>query len=191
VKYLVRIGWVILVGIGLMLGAGFYLSPQDKLRSSDAIVVISGGETAERVNEGVELYWAGWAPLLIMSGAARDEGPSNAAAMRKLAITAGVPADKIILDEEARDTISNAQNVRALIGDHGIGSIILVTSPYHQRRALVAFRHFLGSGFPIVNHSSTDSAWRKNGWWTNAWARHLTWTELTKVTYLSFAFPRT
>ena len=173
---------------GLILAVGFYLSPQNQLSHANAIVVISGGETQERVAEGVKLFQQDWAPLMIMSGAARDEGISNAVTMQRLAVASGVPADKILLEEEARDTVGNAKNVRNLVGEHGIGSIILVTSPYHQRRAMLTFRHFLGGSFPIINHSSTDSAWRKNGWWTNPWARQLTWTELQKIAYLPLLF---
>ena len=187
-KHLVRLGWLVTIIVGLTLTIGFFLSPQDQLSHADAIVVISGGETQERVAEGVRLFQQDWAPLMIMSGAARDEGVSNAATMQRLAIASGVPADKILLEEEARNTFGNAKNVRNLVGEHGISSIILVTSPYHQHRAALTFRHFLGANFPIINHSATDSAWRKNGWWLDAWARHLTWTELQKIAYLPLLF---
>ena len=181
---------MVAVGAGLMVAVGFYLSPQDTLKPADAIVVISAGETGERVEEGVKLYRDRWAPVMIMSGAARDEGVSNAAAMRQLAVAAGVPEASIILEEVARDTIGNAQNVQALVAEHNLRSIILVTSPYHQRRALITFQQFLGKDFPIINHSATDSAWRKNGWWLSPWTRHLTWGELGKTAYLTLLFPK-
>lgn len=187
-KHLKRLAIAIIVLAGLIVSVGFYLSPQSPLRLADAIVVISGGETDQRVAEGVELFQQNWAPVMIMSGAARDEGISNAAAMQQMAVKLGVSVDKILLDEEARDTLDNAKNVRSLIQVHGIKSIILVTSPYHQRRALLTFRHFLGDEFTIINHSAADSAWRKNGWWLSSWARHLTWTELSKILFLPVIF---
>jgi uncharacterized SAM-binding protein YcdF (DUF218 family) len=174
-----------------MVGVGFFLSPQDPLAPSDAIVVVSGGETNQRVAEGVKLYQAKWAPVLIMSGAARDAKASNAAAMKRMAVAAGVPADKIITEEKSMNTFENAQYVREIIEQHKFNQLILVTSPYHQRRAALVFGKAL-QGLPvkIINHSSVDSAWRKNGWWLDSWARSLTGSEIEKIIYtLVVPFP--
>jgi len=183
-KYITIAAVCVLVGLGLIAGVGFYLSPQNELQLADAIVVISGGETDQRIKEGVELYHAGWSDLLIVSGAARDEGVSNAHAMKQIAVSLNVPIDDIIVEEEAQTTVGNAQHIRNIVSDLGMESLILVTSPYHQRRAYLTFRYFLGSDFEMINHSASDSAWRKNGWWKDAWARHLTISELQKLIYL-------
>jgi len=175
--------------VGGFVGIGFFLSPQDELEKADAIVVISGGETKQRVTEAVDLFKTGWSPLLIMSGAARDEKVSNAEAMQQIAVSLGVPKEKIITEEEAENTLDNAKFVRDIIKDQKFTKIILVTSPYHQRRAYLAFTKAL-QGLPvkIINHSSTDSIWRKNGWWQDDWARYLTWSELQKTIY-TWALP--
>lgn len=170
--------------IGLVIGSGFYLSPQDSLVKADAIVVVSGGETDLRVEEGVKLYFEDWAPLIIMSGAARDEGISNAFTMKELAVARGVPAEKVLIEEEAETTVENAQYVREIIFTNKIESFILVTSPYHQRRAYISFSAFLDGNIGIINHSAEDSAWRKNGWWQESWSRYLTFSELQKIVYL-------
>lgn len=187
-KYLIALVGILAIVAGVIVGSGFYLSPQDKLTKADAIVVISGGETDLRVKEGVKLYQAGWAPLLIMSGAARDLGESNAEAMRRLAIKLGAPEDKILVEKEARNTFDNARFTRELMTAHQIDSIILVTSPYHQRRAFITFNHFLGGEVSIINRSAADSAWRKNGWWQDDWARKITASELQKIVYLLVFF---
>ena len=165
-------------------GAGFFLSPQNPLEKADAIVAISGGETHQRVAEAVELFKQGWAPLLIMSGAARDEGISNATSMKLIAISLGVPKEKVLTEEAATSTLDNAKFVRDIIKNQKFTKIILVTSPYHQRPASLAFAKYL-KGLPvkIINHSSTDSMWRKNGWWQDDWARYLTLSELQKIIY--------
>lgn len=175
---------VIVLALGFVFGAGFFLSPQDKLELSDAIVVISGGETELRVAEGVKLFNEGWAPTIIMSGAARDEGPSNAAAMKRLAQSSGVPASSILVEEESSTTFENAHNTAEIIEQERFSQIILVTSPYHQRRAHLVFTKALTNHpVTIINHSALDSAWRKNGWWRNEWARSLTFSELGKTLY--------
>lgn len=172
-----------------VIGAGFFLSPQNELEKADAIVTISGGETRQRVAEAVNLFEKGWAPLLIMSGAARDEGVSNATSMKQIAISLGVPKNKILVEEAAVSTLDNAKFVRDIIKDKKFTKIILVTSPYHQRRAYLAFNKALENlPVKIINHSSTDSIWRKNGWWQDDWARYLTLSELKKTIY-TWALP--
>ena len=187
-RYLAVLLVVATLGFIGMLSVGFFLSPQDVLKPADAIVVISGGETTERVREGVQLYQAGWAPTIVMSGAARDEGVSNAVAMKQIAIELGVPDQQIIIEEQSQTTLENARFIQSLLEQHTIRSIILVTSPYHQRRAYMSFRYFLGTDFIIMNHSAADSIWRKNGWWRTGWGQHLTWSELQKVLYLPILF---
>jgi len=182
---------IIVLSVAAIVGVGFYLSPQDALSNSDAIVVVSGGETSQRVAEGVKLYKADWAEVLIMSGAARDSLDSNAAAMKRMAVNSGVPKETIITEEKSMNTFENAAYVREIIEQNKFNRLILVTSPYHQRRAALVFAKAL-KGLPvkIINHSSLDSAWRKNGWWLDAWARVLTWSEVKKVVYtLVVPFP--
>jgi uncharacterized SAM-binding protein YcdF (DUF218 family) len=172
------------IGAIVFFGVGYYLSPQNPLAKSDAIVAISGGETDARTREAVDLYKAGWAPYLVFSGAAADpSGPSNAKAMAVIAEDSGVPPSAILLDETSATTRENAANVAKLIDEQSLKSIILVTSPYHQRRAEIAFHRALGAGYPIVNHSSYDQRWRRSHWWASRYSIDITISELQKVGY--------
>jgi uncharacterized SAM-binding protein YcdF (DUF218 family) len=138
---------------------------------ADAIVAVSGGDTPARTDEAIKLYLDGWAPTLVFSGAALDTtGPSNAEAMKRQALAAGVPESAILTDSESRDTAQNASRTFRLLEDKK--RIILVTSPYHQHRASLEFEHVFGQGVDIVNHpTSTDRMWPEtwyltaNGWW--------------------------
>ncbi len=169
---------------GLLFGLGYYLSPQDDLAKADAIVAISGGDTTARTTEAVKLYQEGWAPHLIFSGAALDpNSPSNAAAMAHEAAGLGVPTSAILLDEAAANTRQNASGVAAIAQHQGYHSIILVTSPYHQRRASITFHRALGPHVAIINHSSVDNDWRRSHWWATPYSRDLTLSELQKVVY--------
>ena len=165
-------------------GLGFYLSPQSPLSKADAIVAISGGDTDARTAEAVSLYHAGLASKVIFSGAALDSNsPSNAKVMATAAEAQGVPAADISLDETATNTRENATNVASIIAAQHDTSIILVTSPYHQRRAYIVFRRQLGRSFPIINHSSVDQGWRRSDWWATSASRSLTLSELQKVVF--------
>lgn len=173
---------VVFLAALLLLGVGFYLSPQDTLEPVEAIVVISGGDTTRRVAAGVSLFRGKYAPKLIFSGAAR-EGKSNAAVMAELASAAGVPPERMYLEERARNTLENAKFTAELLRQLKVHSIILVTSPYHQRRALTAFRKELGNDFPILNHSAIDEDWRKKSWWKNPSTFFFTLAELQKTIF--------
>jgi uncharacterized SAM-binding protein YcdF (DUF218 family) len=160
-----------------------YLSPQDTLAKADLIVVISGGDTDSRISEGVKLYLQKWAPKILFSGAAAEGDVSNALAMKRIAVSKGVPAEDILIEEDSKTTTENADFSAKIIHDNGLKSIILVTSPYHQRRAYSEFRRVLGKDFTIVNHSAKDETWAKKSWWDNANARFLTFTEIMKNFY--------
>lgn len=179
--------FTVLVSVVLVVaffGLGFYLSPQGTVAKADVIVAISGGETKARTKEAVKLYTDGWSDHIIFSGAALDpNSPSNAETMARTAIDLGVPASAITLDETAANTRQNAAGVAKVVRDQGYRSIILVTSPYHQRRADITFRRALGSGVGIINHSSYDQNWRRLHWWATSYSRNLTISEIQKVAY--------
>ncbi len=165
------------------LAISFYLSPQNELKKTDAIVVISGGDTDARVSEGVKLYLQKWAPKIIFSGAAASGDVSNALAMKRIAIRKGVESESILIEEDSKTTNQNAEYVSELIKTNDIKSIILITSPYHQRRAFSDFKTVLGKDFVIINHSAKDQTWAKKNWWENANARFLTFGEILKNFY--------
>jgi uncharacterized SAM-binding protein YcdF (DUF218 family) len=178
-------GVVLLIAVGL-LGPGLLLdTPQPPPRPSDAIVVISGDEQMARFQEGVNLYERGLGRYVVFSGAAFDNGTSNADVMRALALRRGVPAAAILEEPLGEDTWGNAVYTREVLDGHGLRSAILVTSPYHARRAKLTFdAAYAGSGIQLTVHAAPDSQWRKLSWWQQPETRHLTFTELQKLAYI-------
>lgn len=177
---------ILAVTLGL-LGPGFILdTPQPAPQASDAIVVISGDEQMARFAEGVNLYRQGLGHFLVFSGAAFDNGTSNADVMRSLAIARGVPESAILEEPQGEDTWGNAVYTREVLEEHDLQSAILVTSPYHLRRAQVTFdAAYAGSGIQVMVHAAPDSQWRKLSWWQQADTRRLTFTELQKLGYIA------
>ena len=174
---------VVVLAVVFLAGAALYLSPQDKLEKTDCIVVISGGDTDARLAEGIKLYNEKYAPKVLFSGAAAEGTVSNVSAMKNIAIRNGLPAGDILIEENSKTTEENAEYTGKIIRAANFHSIILVTSPYHQRRAYEAFRQALGRDFKIINHSATDRTWRKADWWDNSQARILTIGEILKNLY--------
>lgn len=154
---------------------------------ADAIVAISGGDTDARAREAIDLYHQGWAPAIIFSGAAQDKtGASNASAMAQQAIASRVPPSAILLDEASVNTADNASQVRPIVLQRGFKRLILVTSPYHQRRASIEFERRVGDIATIINHPTrTDRFWDERRWWTTPLGLWLGVSELVKVIVVS------
>lgn len=176
---------IICLIVALPLFIGWYLSPQDILKKVDVIVVVSGGDNNARIEKGVQLYKEAWAPVLMYSGAAAEGDVSNAMAMRNISAKMGVPKEDIIIEEDSKTTLENAQFSAEIIKEKGYKSMILVTSPYHQRRTYELFKKELPN-VEIINQSALDENWRKKGWWENNVGRFLTLGELGKI-FINYA----
>lgn len=154
--------------------------------TADAIVVISGGDTVARTNEAISLYKKGWAPVIIFSGAAADKsGPSNARAMQMQAVEAGVAGGNTLIEELSTTTNENADYVMKMVKSNGYKSIILVTSAYHERRALLQFEHFATVSntqkISIRPHPvPEDKDWNRF-WWLTPWGWNLAINEMVKA----------
>jgi len=177
--------FILLIFLAIIVGLGWYLAPNDPLEKSDYIIAISGGDTAARADEAIELYEDGYAPLIIFAGGALDpSSPSNAAIMKRRAERAGVPSYAVSIEEASQDTAQNANNVAMLFeGEEPPERIILVTSPYHQRRAFILFEQ----AFPdteIINHPAADQTWRRSLWWVDPKGWYLTISETIKTVYV-------
>lgn len=146
----------------------------------DAAIAISGGDTNARTDTAIELYKYGWTDTLIFSGAAKDKtGPSNAAVMKGRAIEAGVPESAIIIDEFSESTKQNSVNAQLIFDKYDIESVILVTSPYHQRRASLEFNK--NTKARIINHPvKYDKDWSV-WWWLNPSSWWLVGSELVRI----------
>ena len=168
--------------VALLVGVGHWLDLSDPLAHADAIVAISG-DTGARAESAIALWKQGYAPVLIFSGGSSDpESVASAELMKRTAVAAGVPANAIIVEGSSATTEENAQRVAELMKTAGLRSAILVTSPYHQRRAALLFeREFDRAGLSFRNHPADDPDWDVNLWWTSEPSRSLTLLELAKL----------
>ncbi len=168
--------------VALLVGVGHWLDVSDPLGHADAIVAISG-DTGARAESAIALWKQGYAPVLIFSGGSSDpESVASAELMKRAAVAAGVPVNAIIVEGSSATTEENAQRVAELMKTAGLRSAILVTSPYHQRRAALLFeREFDRAGLSFRNHPADDPAWDANLWWTSEPSRSLTLVELAKL----------
>ena len=172
----------LLLAVMVWLLLGYYLQVEDELHEVDAVVVISGGGL-ERIQKGVDLMQEGYAPYLILSGAAYDAGTSNAASMQQYALAKGIPSFQLLLEEQAQNTYQNANYVKQLLEQYQLRDIILVTSAYHQRRAYHTFRKILGDQAEILNAPAEPEYWQRSSWWKDQKAREISLEEFGKIVY--------
>lgn len=184
---------IIIPIIAIIFGISIYLQPDDLAKCAkspsnitncqavDAVVAISGGDTAARAKEAINLYQNGWAKFIVFSGAAQDKtGPSNAAVMKEIALSEGVPSGNILIDEYSENTKQNAENTKTIFDEYNIKSVILVTSGYHQRRANLEFSNH-NNDVKIMNHpEKTDKDW-SFWWWVTPYGWWLAVSELAKI----------
>ena len=116
--------------------------------AADAIVVLAGGvgESGqagggyqERVKMAVDLYQGGFAPRMVF-----ESGYSftfrEAEIMRDLALSLDVPDSAILLETTGANTYDQVTQVHSILRKHDWRRILLVSSPYHMRRAVLVWR---------------------------------------------------
>lgn len=88
---------------------------------------------SDRLNRGIDLYFKGAAPKILMSG---DHGQANydeVNAMKKYAIESGVPSEDVFMDHAGFSTYESIYRAKEIFG---ADKIIIVTQEYHLYRAL-------------------------------------------------------
>ena len=131
--------------------------PMQAIAPADAAVLLTGvtlgsksphdrvylGQGADRFTNALWLYRAGRVRRIIISGGSGALKPgttSEAAELATLLRLAGVPQRDILLEERSRNTRENAQFTKALLANYPeMKKLVLVTSAFHQRRALGCF----------------------------------------------------
>ncbi|HET8786856.1 MAG TPA: YdcF family protein [Candidatus Limnocylindrales bacterium] len=118
---------------------------RDDRRPADAIVVMGAAQYdgrpspvfAARLDHAIELYHAGVAPRLIVTGGKREgDRTTEAASARGYAIAHDVPAEAILGEDTSRTTLQSIRRVAALMHTEGLGSAVFVSDPSHMLRVL-------------------------------------------------------
>lgn len=160
----------LVLGLGASLGmaaGAIATTPCADPAPADAIVVLgasvwSGGRPSpalrERARRGAALWQEGKAPYLIGSGAVGAHPPAEGAVIAQVALDAGVPIERIVIEDRARSTEESAKFVRQLANNYGWQRLIVVSDPYHLPRASWLFRD---RGFEVQTACSDDRVYRR------------------------------
>lgn len=146
----------------------------------DAIIVL-GAQVLPDGTPNVQLEWrleaalAAWnaQPARVVACGAQgvDEPRPEADVMRDWLINRGIPSEAVFAENTSFNTRENINNALALLADHAVSQVLVVTSDYHLPRALALCRDAGvaagGLGSPckpeywFKNHSREALAWAK------------------------------
>jgi len=118
---------------------------------ADVIIVLGGGvvpdlkilpwQAQERVRTAVDLYQAGYADQIIVSGGeVKGQGYTESQFLREYAESLGVPPENIIEENRSTSTYENAAYSQQVMQEQGWQTALLVTSSYHSQRACRVFK---------------------------------------------------
>lgn len=142
-----------LLGSGLVLGINAYVKgtsaeriilTEDAAALSDVDCILVLGcfvhedgrpsdMLADRLKRGIELYEAGTAPKLLMSGDHGQKEYNEVGAMKQSAIEAGVPSEDVFMDHAGFSTYESVYRAKEIFE---ADKIVIVTQEYHLYRAL-------------------------------------------------------
>jgi uncharacterized SAM-binding protein YcdF (DUF218 family) len=148
---------------------GDFLVERNELRQADAIVVLAGN-SPYRAAHAVELYRAGWAPRLIVSNEMVFSHGVEATWLELLQgglVRLDVPREAIVpLEPVARSTHHEAVLARDLMLQRGWKRAIVVSDPFHTRRAAWAFRGVWDrAGLEVIARPAEGSKYVVDNWW--------------------------
>ena len=155
------------------------LSPTATLQPADAIVVLGGGtrspsppryypelnEGADRVVYAAQLWAAGAAPVILVSGGAAlwsaPRAEPGAEMMARMLMRLGVPEDAILREPDSINTYDNAIKSMAILQEIGAKRIYLVTSARHMPRSAAIFaKQPLETIAAPADYLITEEDWR-------------------------------
>jgi uncharacterized SAM-binding protein YcdF (DUF218 family) len=169
---------------------------QAPLEQADAIVVLSGSANyRERAREAARILLHGGSKRILLTNdnargpwsTAKQSNPLFYERSFNLLKKVGVPENSIeVLPQPVTSTNDEAEVVRQYAKEHGLRSVLVVTSAYHSRRAFWTFsRVFRDSGIQIglISASTGGESPRPATWWLTERGWKLVPTEYVKFIY--------
>jgi uncharacterized SAM-binding protein YcdF (DUF218 family) len=108
-----------------------------------------------RSAHAAELYKQGLAPRIIATGGPVEATTTESEVLANVLESDGVPRDAIIQENRALNTIQNMTYSQAIMREHGWNTAILVTEPFHIKRATLIARD---DGMTVYPSPAVNSA---------------------------------
>lgn len=157
----------------LLAGMGWWLVVVTPIQEADLVVALGGGPP-KREEEAVRLLKRGLARRILFLGNLRPWD------YRRL----DIPAERAIpVPAPVHSTYEDAMVTREVVQERGLWSVLIVTSPYHLRRAQLIFgRVFRGTGVTLI-FSPSQREFPMEAWWRSHLGRKLVIREYLGLVY--------
>jgi uncharacterized SAM-binding protein YcdF (DUF218 family) len=186
---------MVIILVGVILSASYenvlsfigdFLIVEDELQPSDVIHVIAGPDY--RSDYAIQLYKEGYARQIFFTGTwCAIHQVNHSEHGRERALEQGVPSSAIVIDgTEIETTYSEAVRLKEYISASPtpIHSIIIVSDPYHMRRARWAFRKVLGDQIILqMAPVPFEQLPYPRHWWTDWESRKMVRDEYVKTVF--------
>jgi uncharacterized SAM-binding protein YcdF (DUF218 family) len=168
-----------LLALTALLLAGYLLLPTllnaaarkllrvDELSAADVIVALGGDPRCWRERQAAELYHRGFGRKIVISSTPFAWGGNTGAAVQRYLVCRGVPARDLIMLKDVYNTRAEAEQLIPLMRAQGWRSALVVTSPFHSRRALYTLERYAPDlQFSSVPLPAAPPEWQPERWWT-------------------------
>jgi uncharacterized SAM-binding protein YcdF (DUF218 family) len=160
----------------LLVWSGTLLIAEVEPFPADAIVVLGGGGP-DRAREAADLFNDGLAPRVLIT---TEEAPDNYRELAELGIELVLPYENYLrvlngfgvaeedifrIEDSSSESMDELLGVRRFAADRDWRRLIVVTSNYHSRRALLITDFVFDAEWQIAVVGSRYSEFRPNGWW--------------------------
>jgi uncharacterized SAM-binding protein YcdF (DUF218 family) len=162
----------------ILLGIGSFLVVEDDLKPADLIHVLGGG--FDRLDYGLQLYEQGYGQRIFITGG------DDASVYRAYALANGAEAKHILPPASwAVNTREEALELKQFLDqDSSVQAVIVVSSPYHMRRAQWTFQDVLGSQVDLqFAPVPFETARHQQQWWMDASSRKIVIGEYFKLLF--------
>jgi len=169
-----------------MMFIGDFLIVEDDLKPADVIHVIAGDDY--RTDYAIQLYKQGYGNGLFYTGGwCIFHNYYHGAHAQEVSLAQGVPSVAIAFDEATvTSTYSEAERLKEWISNSPtpVRSVIVVSDPFHMRRAQWTYRRVLGDGIEVqmapVPFEQTPF---QRDWWKDPGSRRYVRDEYQKYLY--------
>ncbi|OGP57434.1 MAG: hypothetical protein A2162_08590 [Deltaproteobacteria bacterium RBG_13_52_11b] len=169
-----------------LLSLSDYLILQNDLHRADVIHVIAGEDY--RTDYGIRLYQQGYGKMLFFTGGwCKTHLYHHGEHAKARSLARDVPLNAIVIDDTVvTSTYQEAERLKEWISRSSarIHSVIVVSDPYHMRRARWAYKKVLGDRIE-VQMAPVPFEWTpyRRYWWTQQASRRYVREEYEKLVY--------
>ncbi len=154
------LGLILIADIGLVWGMAHH---KPKIKDADAIIVLGAAINTpalkNRTEKGLELYEAGKADLMILSGGKiSDSDISEAEFMAKVINRNAKEPVRYVYEDKSRNTYENIKNSKQKLAEvkPEADSVVIVSDAFHLARAVIMAKR---AGFETVYWQAPSSGY--------------------------------